>query len=467
MHTSLRMGAIAAVLAATAAPLRPLAAQASARSVPETYAITNARIVPGSGPAIERGTVVIRNGLIAAVGANVSTPADARVVDGSGLTVYPGLVDAFSSLGISAPEPPNGGGRGGAGGAARPAASGPQPGSDADHPWGITPEVLAVDLMQVDEHTFDGPRSAGITTSLSAPTSGYLRGRAALVDLSDENLPDAVVKSPAAMTMAFSRGGRGGGGGFGRGGYPGSLMGIFAAFRQEVLDAQRYGTWTAMYDRNPRGMERPTMDAGLDAMQPVVNGQMPIIFEANSAREIDRAIKLAREFKLKAVIAGGAEADQCIPELKASGIPVLLSLDFPTRAATDTEPQLLKTLEQRVDAPKVAGKLAAAGVAFAFSSGGITNWTEFLGNAAKTVSEGLSADAAVQALTGTPARIFGVAQQLGSIEPGKIANLTITRGGLFEPGVKVETLFIDGRMIRPEVPATNGRGGRGGRGGAK
>ncbi len=321
--------------------------------------------------------------------------------------------------------------------------------------------------MQVDEHTFDGPRSAGITTSLSAPTSGYLRGRAALVDLSDENLPDAVVKSPAAMTMAFSRGGRGGGGGFGRGGYPGSLMGIFAAFRQEVLDAQRYGTWTAMYDRNPRGMERPTMNAGLDAMQPVVNGQMPVIFEANSAREIDRAIKLAHEFKLKAVIAGGAEADQCIPELKASGIPVLLSLDFPTRAATDTEPQLLRTLEQRVDAPKVAGKLAAAGVAFAFSSGGITNWAEFLGNAAKTVSEGLSADAAVQALTSTPARIFGVEQQLGSIEPGKIANLTITRGGLFEPGVKVETLFIDGRMIRPEVTATNGRGGRGGRGGAK
>ncbi len=466
MHPSLRMGALAALVAATAAPPRPLAAQASARRVPETYAITNARIVPGSGPAIERGTVVIRDGLIAAVGANVAAPADARIVDGSGLTVYPGLIDAFGSLGIPAPTPQNGGGRsaGAAGSSAGPAASGPQPGSDADHPWGITPEVQAVDLMQVDEHTFDGPRSAGITTALSVPTSGYLRGRAALVDLSDENLPDAVVKSPVAMTMAFSRGGRGGGGGggFGRGGYPGSLMGIFAAFRQEVLDAQRYGTWTAMYATNPRGITRPTMDAGLDAMQPVVSGRMPIIFEANSVREIDRAIKLAQEFKLKAVIAGGEEADQCIPELKASGIPVLLSLDFPTRAATDTEPQLLEVLEQRVNAPKVAGKLAAAGVPVAFSSGGITNWAEFLGNASKAVAAGLNADDAMQALTRTPARIFGVDQQLGSIEPGKIANLTITRGGLFEPGTKVETLFIDGRMITPEAPATNGRGGRGG-----
>ena len=244
-------------------------------------------------------------------------------------------------------------------------------------------------------------------------------------------------------------------------------MGIFAAFRQEVLDAQRYGTWTAMYATHPRGIARPAMDAGLDAMQPVVNAQMPIIFEANSAREIDRAVKLAREFKLKAMIAGGEEADQCIPELKASGIPVLLSLDFPVRAATDTAPQLLKTLQERVNAPRVAGKLAAAGVPFAFSSGGITNWSEFLGNAAKTVSEGLSADAAVRALTSTPAQIFGVDQQLGSIEPGKIANLTITRGALFEPGVKVETVFVDGRMISAEAPATNGRSGRGGRGGAR
>lgn len=466
MHISLRMGAMAALLAATAAPPRPLSAQASARSVPETYAIINARIVPGSGPAIDRGTVVIRDGLIAAVGANVAAPADARVFDGSGLTVYPGLVDAFGSMGMPEPESPNGGGRaGGAGNAPAPNASGVQPGADADHPWGITPEVLAVNLMQVDEHTFDGPRSAGITTALSAPNAGYLRGRAALVDLSDENLADAVVKSSAAMTMAFARGGRGGGGGFGRGGYPGSLMGIFAAFRQEVLDAQRYGTWTAMYARNPRGVARPAMDAGLDAMQPVVSGQMPIVFEANSAREIDRAVKLAREFKLKAVIAGGEEADQCIPELKAAGIPVLLSLDFPVRAASDTGPQLLRTLEERVNAPKVAGRLAAAGIPFAFSSGGITHWPDFLGNASKAVSEGLSADAALRALTSTPAQLFGVDQQLGSIEPGKIANLTITRGGLFEPGVKVETLFIDGRMITPEAPAANGRGERGGRGG--
>lgn len=461
MHPSLRMGAVAALFVAGAAPPSRLAAQASDRAVPATYAITNARIVPGSGPAIEHGTVVVRNGLIAAVGANVSAPADARVVDGTGLTVYPGLVDAYSSLGIPAPAANAGGGRGGAAFAA--ASAEPQGQPTADHPQGITPEVQAVDLMKVDASTFDGPRSAGITTTLTAPASGYLKGSAVLVDLTDQDLADGVVKAPAAMTMAFSRG-RGFGGG--RGGYPGSLMGIFAAFRQEILDAQRYGTWKAMYAKNPRGIERPPMDPGLEALQPLLAGDIPIVFEANSAREISRAIDLAKEFKLKAIIAGGEEADQCIPQLKSAGIPVLLSLDFPKRAATDTAPQLLATLEERVNAPKVAGRLAAAGIPFAFSSGGITNWSDFLGNAGKAVADGLNGDAAVKALTLGAAQILGVDQQLGSIEVGKIANLTVTKGELFDEGVKVETVFIDGRQITPEtVTTTAGRGGRGGRGG--
>jgi imidazolonepropionase-like amidohydrolase len=458
------MGVVAALFIAGAAPPSTLAAQASDRAVPATYAITNARIVTGSGPAIEHGTVVVRNGLIAAVGASVSAPADARVVDGTGLTVYPGLVDAYSSLGIPAPAA-NGGGRGaGGGGGGAAAASEPQGQPTADHPQGITPEVQAVDLMKVDASTFDGPRSAGITTTLSAPTTGYLKGRAALVDLTDQTLDDGVVHATAAMTMAFSRG-RGFGG---RGGYPGSLMGIFAAFRQEILDAQRYGTWKAMYAKNPRGIERPAMDPGLEALQPVLSGDMPIVFEANSAREILRAVGLAKEFKLKAIIAGGEQADQCIPQLKAAGIPVVLSLDFPKRAATDTTPQLLATLEERVDAPKVAGKLAAAGIPFAFSSGGITNWSDFLGNAGKAVAGGLNGDAAVKALTIGAAQILGVDQQLGSIEVGKIANLTVTKGDLLDEGTKVETLFVDGRQITPEAPApAAGRGGRGGRGGAQ
>ena len=463
MHTSLRMGAVALLIAAATSPR--LGAQATDRSVPETYAITNARIVPGTGATIARGTVVIRNGLIAAVGANVPAPADARVVDGTGLTVYPGFVDAFGTLGIPAPTPPNGRGRGAAP-APTSGPSDPLAGTDADHPMGITPEVQAVDLMKVGDQTFNGARSAGITTALTAPAEGFLTGRAALVDLSDAALADAVLKSPAAMTMQFGRGE-----GFGGRGYPSSVMGVFAAFRQEILDAQRYGTWQAMYDKNPRGLQRPPMDAGLDALQPVLRGEMPIIFVANSAREIDRAIGLAKEFKLKAIIAGGEEADQCIAELKAGNIPVLLSLNFPHRAAPangavagEAEPEPLSVLESRVNAPKVAAKLAAAGVTFAFESGGMTNWNDFLENAGKAVTAGLSVDDAIKALTMAPAMVFGVEAQIGSIEPGKIANLTVTRGDVFEAGSKIDRVFVDGTMIVPETTQPgNGRGGRGSR----
>lgn len=465
MYTSLRMGAVALLIAATTSPR--LDAQATDRSVPETYAITNARIVPGTGATIERGTVVIRNGLIAAVGANVPAPADARIVDGTGLTVYPGFVDAFGTLGIPAPTPPNRDGRG-RGAAPAPASSGPSDplaGTDADHPMGITPQVQAVDLMKVGDDTFNGARGAGITTALTAPAEGYLTGRAALVDLSDAALADAVLKSPAAMTMQFGRGE-----GFGGRGYPSSVMGVFAAFRQEILDAQRYATWQTLYDKNPRGLQRPPMDAGLDALQPVLRGEMPIIFVANSAREIDRAVGLAKEFKLKAIIAGGEEADQCIAALKAANIPVLLSLNFPHRAApangaaaADAEPEPLSVLESRVNAPKVAGKLAAGGVTFAFESGGMTNWNDFLGNAGKAVTAGLSAGDAIKALTMAPAMVFGVEAQIGSIEPGKIANLTVTRGDVFEAGSKVDRVFVDGAMIVPEPTTGNGRGGRGNR----
>lgn len=451
MQTPLRLGAAALLVAAAAAP-PPLAAQSSDRSVPATYAITNTRIVPATGPTIERGTVVIRDGLIAAVGANVATPADARTIDGTGLTVYPGLVDAFGSLGVPARAAQNG--RGG-GPPALPAD--PLLGTDENHPIGITPDVQVVDLLRISDSTLAGPQSAGITTVLTAPTEGYLAGRAALVDLSGAELDRAVLRSPAAMTMQFGRGQ-----GFGRG-YPSSLMGVFAAFRQEVLDAQRYAAWTAMYARDPRGIARPPMDAGLDAMQPVIRGEMPVIFVAHEAREIDRAIGLAREFKLRAIIAGGEEADQCIPELKAANIPVLLSLDFPqppAARAPDAEPELLRTLEERVNAPKVAGKLAAAGVRFAFQSGGMKDWSDFLGNATRAVEAGLPADAAVRAMTIEPARMFGVDSQTGSIEVGKVANLTVTRGDLFTPGARVERIFVDGGMVVPAEPARNGRGGR-------
>src|SRR5690606_31548198 len=183
-----------------------------------------------------------------------------------------------------------------------------------------------------------------------------------------------------------------------------------------------------MYAENPRGMRRPAEDRSLEAMIPVVNGQMPVIFLANRENEITRALNLAKEYNLKAIIAGGQESDKFIPRLKEQNVPVLLSMNFPKRTAAaspDADPEPMDTLRFRASVPKVAGKLAAAGVKFAFQNGGAANISDFLASAVKATENGLSKEAAIRAMTLSPAEIFGVSDRLGSIEAGKIANLTV------------------------------------------
>jgi imidazolonepropionase-like amidohydrolase len=448
----------AAVLSAVAVLAPPLAAQ---RNVPSTYAITNAKLVPVSAPVIPKGTIVIRDGLIVALGANVTAPADARIIDGTGLTVYPGLFDSFGTIGLT-------GARTGGGGAAAAVAAPTRGGngSSFDQPRGVSPEVSAAEELRLDDEALDGPRSAGITTALTAPGTGVFQGQAALINLGGASASAMIVRPNVAQQIGFSTGGRGGGGG---GGYPGSLMGVFAVLRQELLDAQRYRDIKAAYDKNPKGLQRPEFDPSLEALLPVLAKQQPVVMIANSQREIERALDLAKEFGLRAMIAGGSEAYLVTDRLKAENVPVLLSINFPRRTAApaaDAEPEPTRVLRERVEWPKGAGRLSAAGVKFALQSGGLTNWNDFTTNVQRAVEGGLSADNAIKALTSQPAELFGVGDRLGSLEPGKIANLTVTRGDLTDKGVRVSQLFVDGRPIALHPPAAaNGGGGFPGRGG--
>ncbi len=358
MHLPRRAVAIAASAAVLAAPL------AAQSRVPDAYAITNARIVPGTGPTIARGTVVVRNGLIAAVGANVAVPADARIVDGSGLTVYPGLIDATSSLGLPAP-PSTGGGRGfGGGGFGAP----PEPAapSVSTLPPGLRPEVLVAEMIRPGGDAIAAARNAGLTATLTAPREGIFLGQSVLINLAGETPQDMIVQAPVGMNVAFNSL---------RSGYPGSLMGVFAALRQTLLDAQRYRDAQVMYGRSPAGMRRPAFDPSLAALQPVIAREMPVIMYANTYPEIERALNLAQEFNLRAIIAGGMEAQGLAPRLKAMNVPVLLTLNLPRRttpASPDATPEPIAILRARVEARKTAGALAAAGVRFAFQSGGAT-----------------------------------------------------------------------------------------------
>ncbi|MHB1225190.1 MAG: amidohydrolase family protein [Gemmatimonadaceae bacterium] len=452
--------ASAAALAVGVAAAPPAAAQIGVqreRSAPTTYAITNARIVPGAGPVVERGTVVIRDGVIAAVGAGVAVPADARTVDGTGLTVYPGFIEAAGSLGIPAPARAGGGGPGGARGAGP--ASGPSApeAPNSTRPAGQQPEISALDLLAPSAGSFTAAQAAGFTAALTAPASGIFAGQSAVIGLREGTAQEILLRSPVALHIGFASTR-----GFGGGVYPVSLLGVFATLRQTLLDAQHYGAEQAAYAASPRGRSRPVNDPSLAALQPALAGRMPVVMAANSERELDRALDLAKEFGLRPVIAGGREAHRLADRLKRENVPVLLSLDFPSRPANrsaDAAPEPLRVLRERVEAPRTPSILADMGVRVAFQAG--DDHASFLANLRRAVDNGLSRDQALRALTTTPAELFGLADRLGTIETGKIANLTVVRGDVFASGSRVTRLFVDGQPVEIPASAAGVRVGRG------
>lgn len=414
----------------------------------ETYAIKGGTVVTVTGATIPNGVVVIRNGLIAAVGADVVVPADARVIDATGMMVYPGLIDAYTSYGLRPPAQP----------------TGPNPAALAANPQaaimalmsapttnaGLLPEVTVTEQLQIAADTFDTQRSAGITAALTAPRDGIFRGQTAFITLGNEASDKLLLKAPHSLSIGFSSGR-----GFG-GGYPGSGMGIFAFLRQAFMDAQHYHDEWDWYNKSPRGKNRPAHNKSSESLIPVVNGKMPVILNVTNEREIRRAIALAEEFKLNYLLAGAAQSYLVADYLKQKDATVLLSLSFPQKPANleDPESEALRTLKERADAPKAAAALHKVGVKFAFTSGTLTRPTDFVANAARAIEAGLPKDEALKAMTIYPAQIFGVAEQLGSIEKGKIANLIVTSGDLFGKDMKVKHTFVDGKQyVIKEAPA--------------
>ncbi|MBZ5724579.1 MAG: amidohydrolase family protein [Acidobacteriia bacterium] len=439
---------------------------------PQAVAIRNARIVTVSGPAIAKGTVVVRNGLIEAVGDNVPVPADAWVVDGEGLTVYPGLIDALSTVGIPGAAPAAAAGGRGAGRGAAPATptvTAPAPAAQTEpRAWGpedrpaTTSWLLAADEIQATDHRIETVRSAGVTTAATFPTRGIFAGQGSLVDLiSGEKAGEMVLVPSVGQYISLSRGGFGGGGGGGGGGFPSSLMGTIAYIRQIYLDAAHYQLVKDAYAHDPRGMRRPEYDRALEG----VLESKRILLPANRLVEIDRMLRFAAELKQPAILYGAREAyrPEAAELLKKGGASVLVSLKWPeppARTADSEDTDTLRTLETRDKAPAAPAALQKAGVKFALYSDGIDQPRDFQRAVKKALDNGLSREDAVRALTLSPAEIYGVADRLGSIEKGKIANLVVTRGEIFDDRTKVEMIFVDGRKYTPAADTT-APGGRG------
>ncbi len=430
-----------------------LAVPAARTDEPSVFAITNARVIPGSGPPIAKGTVVMRNGIIEAVGANVTIPQDARVLDATGMTLYPGLIDALSDIGLEdaqAAAPVSGRGAGSPPSVSQaPSAAQSQ---SPDERQGLTPYRQAAELISLSSRKIEAARSAGITTTLVAPRRGYFAGQSTLLNLSGTSAGRMIVKTPVAFHINLvARMGFGGQ-------YPSSLMGVFAFVKQTLLDAQYYKTAWAAYNAQP-GSARPEYSRALDALLPLIQQQMPVILPANTPAEIQRALDLVSAFNLKPVLSGCLEAGPIGSLLKERDIPVLLSLKFPERER-DVDPEAkeeLQSLRRRVEAPANAAALAKAGVRFAFMSDDMASLSDFLRNARQTVNAGLDKDVALRALTLTAAEILGVADRLGSIEKNKAANLILTTGDLFDAKSQVKWVFVDGQRFEarePEPPRT-------------
>ena len=419
----------------------------SAQTRTDVFAVTNAQIVTVSGPNLAKGTIVVRDGLIEAVGENVKIPADARIIDGSGLVVYPGFFDSYTSLGIAdaAPLPPRTPGL--------PPSSAQQTPSNSNYADGLQPDQMAANQLKAGDAQFETQRNAGITTALTVSKDGIFNGESALINLSGDVVSGMIVKSPVAEHITFTT--------LRTGGYPVSLLGTFSALRQMFLDAQRLQTIQKMYEKDPRGIKRPAADKSLEALIPLLNREMPVVFNANKEIEIIRALDFAREFNLKAIISGGQEAGKVAARLKAQNVPVLLSLDFPKRTASasaEADPEPIQLLRLRAETPKTAALLMQAGVKFAFQSGGMKNIADFLTNANEAVKNGLSKNDAIRAMTLNSAEIFGVENRLGSIEKGKIANLVVVKGDVFDKSKIIRQVFVDGKLFEPKAPAkTDGK----------
>lgn len=403
---------------------------------PRAFAIRNARIVTVSGAVIEDGTVVVSKGLIVAVGKEAAIPPEAWVIDGKGLTVYPGLMDALTDIALPTASGGGGGSAGGGGGGPAITSRGPE-----DRPL-TTPWVLAADELKPDDKRIETWRAGGFTSAHTAPRSGIFPGQGAVINLAGERPGQMVVKSPVSLPVNFQRMPN-----FFN--FPNSLMGVLGYIKQVYYDADQNTQAQKIYDAGPRGLERPAYDPTLRAIEDSTRAGRPVLLPATTSAQIVRALELAEHLKLRAVLTGALQGYAVADKIAARKVPVLVTLKWPEREK-DTDPEAeepLRSLRLRDRAPSTPVALQKAGVKFAFYSDGLSGPRDALKNAKKAIDAGLAPDAALRALTLSPAEIFGVADRMGSIEAGKIANLVVTDGDIFDEKTKIKLVFVDGNKF--------------------
>jgi imidazolonepropionase-like amidohydrolase len=454
---------------ATTTPVEGLR-DASAR----VHALTNARVVTAPGQVLDRATIIIRDGVIQAVGSEIAVPADARVWEMAGRTIYSGFIESDSTLFLPA--------------AWRSAAAARRAGEDDDaqqttpsagaatatpstaevpagaKAWNprVTPERRASRALTADPRGADALRKLGFTVAHTVPARGSFRGQSAAVSLGRGGFNRTLLRDSVTQPLAFERGGRRGGEGAAPSesdaSYPTSLMGAVALARQTLLDAQWYADAQRRYqERGVNKIDRPETNDALAALGAVVRGEQPVLIPLEDELDTQRAVRLADEFKLKLVLRASGHDYRALRALPATRVPMIVPLAFPEPPDVEHADRALDISLDKLQhwelAPSNPARLAEAGVPIALTTSGLRRpETEFWTRVRQAVQRGLPADKALGALTTVPADLLGLAGTHGTIATGKAANLVVTSGDLFagEDG-EILVVWVDGEPFEMDA----------------
>jgi imidazolonepropionase-like amidohydrolase len=398
--------ALASLSLASPALIPPLVAPLSAQAV----AITGATIHPVSGPRIEHGTIVVRDGRIVAVGADVAVPAGATRIDAAGKVVTPGLIHSSTDLGIALFE-----------------SGGQEETREGTRQGDINASFNVAEGVNPAAVTIPVARLQGITTALAVPGGSLIKGQAAMIDLDGQRAEDMLARSPAAMVFDLSQDAKGAGGG--------SRAGVLQRLREILRDAQEFPRRRDEF-RQARTQPLAASAADLEALQPVLRGTLPALVVANRRSDIESALRIAREFKLKLIVFGAVEGWQVARELAEARVPVIVNpaVDRPSFDAPGARLDNVALLRE-------------AGVQVLIVPGGEGQNSRLRFAAGEAVRNGMTWDDALAAVTRAPAEAFGIADRYGTLEPGKVANLVVWSGDPFEFSSRAEHIFIRGREI--------------------
>ena len=413
---------------------------------PGTHLLRGATVIPKPGEKIENGSVLIREGRIEAVGPEIDAPVDARVWDMTGLTIYAGFIDPYLTL---APSTNVLGFQSFAADEHEPRASGMSfygvTGQEKDpgragpgyHIGQVTPERRMVEEITHDGKALASLRELGFTAGNLVPDRGVVRGISALVLLGDDGPNRSILRGNVAQHVGFEVSSQR------DDAYPRSLMGAIATVRQSFFDAKNYGA---------NGETRQFVNLSLEALVPAAAGDMPVIFEPGSVLMVDRAARVAQELGLKFHVVASGQEWRRIDLMSAVAGTFIVPLQFPEAPKLPDEDDWteisLENLRAWDWAPENPAALRAAGREVAFTLHGLAERKNFRKNLRLTLDRGLTESDALAALTTIPAQLCSAENQLGTIEKGKLANLTIVEGSYFNPKAKIRDVWIGGRPFR-------------------